>query len=270
MRDVLASTSQDVVSLLAGIWVREPHPNLNFGARAGPALLGLISGHPALSFERTQLFIDSADVDAQRMANLFLQHVYTALFMCTDSDSDASGPPARELFRCEVVIIGLVATINKDMQRALVAQDSISLFTTAIHHLAFESNDEVAESIALCTRYLTQAIPTADGVTGIIQAIRAKLLPALLQCTKFQFDQEDEDDIIRLLSVGIPQYFVYRSVLREAARSLDGIDLTSLKSGRLGHAWAKLKQLLDERLRIKADYDAKVKYSHTCASLEVC
>jgi len=120
----------------------------------------------------------------------------------------------------------------------------------------------ISQCLTFCIIYLDMSfIDSEDAGTWIAQAIDAQLIPAFLKSTRFFVHDGALKQICpKILGDVIPQYLVYRSVLRAVARSLKNIRRIGLEglvpeNGPFRDSWSTLNELANERLGIKAHYD---------------
>lgn len=179
-------------------------------------------------------------------------------------------------FRFDALLIGLLITADDDLKVYLLSQSSIRKFMVALKWFLSQSpSAEVAQSINLCLTYFVATLDATDGFTWVKQALRAKILPALHECScKFLQYEGVEKEVFVLISRTISRYLVYKSVLREAKESLDDMESDLLTSpisteGRVRDAWSNFIKLVDQRRGIKEEYNNNVKYIN-CASPQVC
>jgi hypothetical protein len=169
-----------------------------------------------------------------------------------------------------LIAMGFTDGPTTDVCRALWSQHSIAVVTKAIFCL---SSDKPADMSSIPDSVIGQCLTfgviyldisftnSEDTHTWIVQAVEARLIPALLKATRFfSYEGALEPICSNFLGDVIPQYLVYRSVLRSVARSLKnirrhGLEKKLAETGPFRDSWNTLNDLVSERLAIKAHYD---------------
>jgi len=151
---------------------------------------------------------------------------------------------------------------HKPIRNALIAQRSIRVLVDALesllnHPMDDESMEYMSRCISNACNCLRGHIFAIDGITGIIEAFEANVLPVLLGCA----DMLETDDCayFSLLCEDLPKYIIYPSVFRAANKSLKKFDSTTVdsyefQSPRLQRVWAaysRFKFSMDEIEMIK-------------------
>ncbi|KIM82784.1 hypothetical protein PILCRDRAFT_456325 [Piloderma croceum F 1598] len=120
----------------------------------------------------------------------------------------------------------------------------------------------VCSCIVECCTYLICWLETANGVSGIQQALEAGLLSALVKSDPWlsKFDAAHSTMHLPLLSNVLPKYLIYRSVVRRVTKSLRNIsmlgDEQKMVQGTLyWSAWSQFKQTAAERSRIDKEME---------------
>ncbi|KIM82786.1 hypothetical protein PILCRDRAFT_820070 [Piloderma croceum F 1598] len=172
-----------------------------------------------------------------------------------------------------LIAMGFSQAATPAVCHALRSQHSITTITKAMLCLSSDRhanaphrtgipNRFIGQCLTFCIIYLDMSfIDSEDAGTWIAQAIDAQLIPAFLKSTRFfVHDGALEQICPKILGDVIPQYLVYRTVLRAVARSLKNIRRLGLEglvpeNGPFRDSWTTLNELVNERLGIKAHYD---------------
>jgi hypothetical protein len=173
-----------------------------------------------------------------------------------------------------LIAIGFTDGPTTAVCRALWSQHSITTITKAMLCLLSDRHADgsagfteipdafISQCLTFCVMYLDISFTNSeDACTWIVQAIDAQLIPALLKSTRFFAHEAMLESICsNILGDIIPQYLVYRSVLRPVARSLKntrrlGLEGQLSDTGSFRDSWITFNELASERLTIKAHYD---------------
>jgi MYND finger len=171
-----------------------------------------------------------------------------------------------------LIAMGFSQAATPAVCHALRSQHSIPTITKAMLRLSSDRHANapphripdrfIGQCLTFCLIYLDMSfINSEDAGTWIAQAIDAQLIPAFLESTRFFVHDGTLKQISqKILGDVIPQYLVYRFVLRAVARSLKNIKRLGLEglvpeNGPFRDSWTTLNELANERLGIKAHYD---------------
>ena len=96
----------------------------------------------------------------------------------------------------------------------------------------------------------------------------------LLSARYFVHDDKLESTCSNILGGLIPQYLVYRSVLRATAQSLEKIQALGLEAriattGPFRESWTSFNEVASERLAIKAEFDRDPSVHARCDNAQV-
>ncbi|KAJ7178194.1 hypothetical protein C8R46DRAFT_1076082 [Mycena filopes] len=202
---------EDVMSILTDIWTSEAESKaINLDAPSAAALFALMRHRD--SREMTTLFIAHFDTK-YTLARLLLKRLCTSV---------RSHPSKWSHFELEATLIAHSSTVDEELEGYLIYLSSIRHYTTAlIHLLSHPAAPDFATSIVLCLQYLAVTLNATKGVPWVAQALRAGILPALLQCAESYGERDDVNaQIVDLLGDTIPRYSVHKSILREISKSL--------------------------------------------------
>lgn len=228
------------------------------------SLSAFIGADPA----RVPQFIQAFKGNRHRIGSTLLRHAGMYLH-CT--------PPRCDLFQASIDVIGRVSSGDQELNSVLLSLNSVAQITTALKLLTLRGpSAEVAAAAGLCIRYLTMALHKSDS-KWVAQTVGAGILAALLESSQWTLPGECEDIRMHLITYILPLYLIYRPVLRAVDRSLADVDTdlqeleSALPDGKFRTSWLAFKSSARERLKIKADYDAQIKYARVqCGSDEVC
>ncbi|KAJ7178191.1 hypothetical protein C8R46DRAFT_1076074 [Mycena filopes] len=253
-----------VMSILIDIWTTEAESNaINLDVSAATALAVLIQrvrlADPVAHLERVLLFIAHFDTK-YALAILLLKRLSTSV----------RSQPSKTHFELEASLITMVRTADEQLEAHLLGRSSIRKYATALGYLlSLPADPGLANSILYCLEYFTATLNATNGVPWVAQALRAGILPALLQCAESYSGRGDvSEEIVKLLTYTIPRYLVYKSILREALKSLAHIHSAELArsqywstAARIPKVWRDFVALVAERNNIiKDEYDKDVKY----------
>jgi len=175
-------------------------------------------------------------------------------------------PNISALHKDLLIAIGFSSEATSAICYALWSKHSVTMVTKVMLRLSSEGSTPDAlinQCLAFCAIYLSMSfLDSEDAPTWVVQAIDAQMIPALLKSVRF-FPHGDALQSIcsDILGCILPQYSVYRSVLRAIARSFKkikrlGLEAQIAETGSFQDAWETLKELVNERLLIQAHYDA--------------
>jgi hypothetical protein len=266
----MASTP-GLVSMMTRLWISES----DIGDR--PVFASSALRHLLVQFDMTCIrdFMVTISGNESDVAKMCLQRVEKAL----------SGPTINDLELCGVIGMILCSAGNHQLSHALLANHSISVIARVMSRLTCGKppySVSLMTCLKYCTMYLESFLPYTDGFTWIIQAVEGHLIMTiltsepLLKWDRARIDPDDiEQEYTNLLRNIIAPYLVYRSVLRQVAKSVKkakalNLDSRMRKSGPLWDAWLLFKQLVEERMEIKAFYDdTRWLRSGGCENIEV-
>ncbi|KAJ7646040.1 hypothetical protein DFH06DRAFT_581957 [Mycena polygramma] len=265
----MATQLEQMISVLASIWTRECRSCVqNLDLPASCAIVALMQPYLADTTytEIAASFIAYFD-NRSTLARLLLKHAD----MCCKWAA-----PYRKHFALEADLIGLLITADQDLKEALLLRSSVRKFCYALSTFLAQTPDvATARSVLLCVQYFHATLDATDGVTWVRQAVRAGILPALLDCVKFYEHHNDIDEEVVSLLSKISRHLLYKSVFREARRSWSEVSSkerasswsTMRRNERTSTAWSNFEALLVARLRVKHAYNKDFKYA-TCAAQE--
>ena len=180
-----------------------------------------------------------------------------------------------------LIVIGFSTQTTSAKCYALWSQHSVTMVTKVMLRLASTAYPDVPDAfisqcLAFCAMYICMSFSDSeDACTWVVQAIDAQLILALLKSTRyFQHESALQSLCSDILGDILPQYSVYRSVLRATARSLKkvkrlGLDAQITETDSFQDAWKMLNEIVTERLLIKAHYDTEPSLLAICDDPQV-
>jgi hypothetical protein len=178
-------------------------------------------------------------------------------------------------------IIG-VLSLHPPIRYALANNHSFRIVTSVLTSITSQPYSPstaraVCSCIVECCTYLICWLETANGVSGIQQALEAGLLSALVKSDPWlsKFDAAHSTMHLPLLSNVLPKYLIYRSVVRRVTKSLRNIsmlgDEQKMVQGTLyWSAWSQFKQTAAERSRIDKEMEIGSAGRMLCSNKKVC
>lgn len=194
-----------------------------------------------------------------------------------------------KIIRAQRASIGLFALVVSEIKsisdkipglhNTLLSQNSVTDVTRAFVRYSYfytSNNRAVHPNIRLgcsaCLGHFMDASGSGDGYTWIIQAIRARIIPAILRSATWS-SPATEGELIDAIWA-IQSYLVYRSVLRSVLGALNDPTIAILevqlpRDGELWEAWVAFKRLVEIRRVDKTEFDKGGKFSQVCFSPKV-
>ncbi|TFY62355.1 hypothetical protein EVG20_g6736 [Dentipellis fragilis] len=195
-------------------------------------------------------------------------------------DKPGSPNPTHVAF-CVVILFCLTSRRKPEpaMRRAEFGKRVIGLVTSALLRLStgsLEPGGLGIRAVIAAVRCIIQLIAAGDGPTNVKLAIQAGMIQAFLNISSsFNFLEDNVDqELLTLIRVTLPQYFVYHSVLVVFARATRKIGSqearTNVAETPIWDAWYAMKTLAAERLVIKCKYVDNGALSTEAAFCDYC
>jgi hypothetical protein len=178
-------------------------------------------------------------------------------------------------------IIG-VLSFHPPIRYALANNNSFRLVTGVLTSITSQpylpsTARAVCSCIVECCTYLICWLETANGVSGIQQALEAGLLSALVKSDPWlsKFDAAHSTMHLPLLANVLPKYLIYRSVVRRVTKSLRNISMLGdeqkmVQGTSYWSAWSQFKQTAAERSRIDKEMEIGNAGRMLCSNKKVC
>lgn len=174
------------------------------------------------------------------------------------SESLVSDGCLKDLYR-GVMFIDLLLKNDVSLGKQLVRADSTQAVVRLLKHITRKTHtprsvDLDVPIIKTCCRCLPQLLPHASGISEVIRALEAGILPALFRIvTHWQPYFQDKNDDIAFLKDVLPVHIVYISVLRVVAKELKKVEKLALEDrtkhqGPLWDAWMLFKKAAEDRI----------------------
>lgn len=266
------ASTPGVITLMTKLWIMETKKEYELLGFMASIVLGKFASEPKQAW-RDQIIASTSD--PSDIAKTILDRIRINFIEPSDIPTNYAA-----LLGDLQMAMGFTVGPLTDVRPALWSQHSVTIITQAIFCLA---SDRVAEILSVpdswirkcirfCASYLDISFAhSGDTYTWIVHAVEARLISALLKATRF-FGHDDTLEPIcsNILGHVIPQYLVYRSVLRSVARSLENIrshghEMTLTETGPFRDSWNTLNDVVTERLAIEA-HDNEASSHVVCAN----
>ncbi|KAJ7230343.1 hypothetical protein GGX14DRAFT_384300 [Mycena pura] len=267
-----------ILSVLADIWTVEAESTSCAGSGIFPTasvimtVLDRIPEWPLHGKTVIRTFIEQFET-RDILAKLLLEHLGLAL----QSPEYVRQPQVSITLR----LVGYSTSCDPELNRCLALRSASKKVIAALEWIATQpAHPQLIEGGAICFGLLTEGIHVTNGFGWIRQVLHVGVLPAVLHCIKLFSHAPVEDEAIRFFAAMMP-FLCYRSVIRQAVESLDGLTLHAVgtpafesMTGRIQTAWSEFLGLVKERNKIMERYNKSVKNTCTlCNSrtdLKVC
>lgn len=206
--------------------------------------------------------------DKQRIAKLLLAHL--RIITGQDKFWELSFP----------FLMDTMSTISSNIpgvSSALLAQNAMvevchatKIFTSTPPYSPVSLFNQIT-CVSKAHQYVLMAAGATDGVTWIIQALRAGILFSILKSATWSTDMAE---LVGIVLHGLGPYTAYRSVLRVIGKVLQNREFCRLEAqlpagSGFQQQWATFKSTVQTNLAIKTFFDARGKYSQSCSASDV-
>ena len=178
-------------------------------------------------------------------------------------------------------IIGALS-FHSPIRYALATNHSFRIVTKVLTSVTSQPySPSTAGTVCLCIvqcyKYLICWLETANGVSGIQQALETGLLPALVKSDAWlsKIEMSQMTILLPLLSNVLPKYLIYRSIVRAVTKSLRNISALGTEGkmdqgAPLWLAWLRFKQVAADRSRIDKEMEIGNAGRMICSNKNVC
>jgi hypothetical protein len=256
LRLTIATTS-GVIHTLTQLWILETKHQHGFpGYASSIALVNFLTPLPQYAACVTG-FIEASGDDPTELAAICLGRI----------SANHQGPsPDLEALDADIRIVvslsGPQIHLNV-VRKALLERQSFAVIARTMYNLASSPNPTTSPIMFSCLTFCAAYLRDYTDISShmMLEAIESHIIPAFLLSGKSLLQDSASTmlrDIRCEMAGGIlPRYLVFRSILREADRSLKwistrGFENQDAEKGEFGQAWMRLKAIVQDRLAIEA------------------